>query len=336
MRDHFTCSETGRVYMDKPLKTVFKDKVGSDAEINLLLISMLKHEKIDSDPIILSTRSHGFTNEIYPIMSRFNYVVCAATIDSATYFLDASQSKLGFGYLPGYCYNGHARVINKVDPKAVYFDADNLVEGKTTSIVLSNDSSKPGAFYGNFQSSLGFVESYNFREAYAKNGMKEMQKEIKSSYLNEVDVKNVEIDSLDKLELPIEIRYEFSFSNNDDDIVYFNPFLLSEYKENPFATASRKYPVEMPYKTSATYILNMEIPKGYQIAELPKSAKVTFNENDGYFEYLIANDDENIQLREHIQINRANFLPEEYNSLRDFYTFIVKKQAEQIVFKKKK
>ncbi len=336
VRDHFKSTESMGTYMDKPLKTVFKDKGGNDASINLLLIAMLRHEKIDADPIILSTRHHGYTSEIYPIMGRFNYTICAASIDINMYFIESSQPKLGFGFLPGYCYNGHARLINKTDPKALYFDADNLNEGKITSIMLYNDSVKAGKIYGGFQSSLGFVESYDFRETYSEKGAKEIQKEIKSSYLSDVDIKNIEIDSLDKLESPIQIHYDFTFTNNDEDIIYFNPFLLSEYKENPFASAERKYPVEMPYKTSDTYILNMEIPKGYQVVELPKSAKVTFNESDGYFEYLIASDEDNIQLRSHIQINRANFTPEEYNSLRDFYTFIVKKQAEQIVFKKKK
>ena len=44
----------------------------------------------------------------------------------------------------------------------------------------------------------------------------------------------------------------------------------------------------------------MEIPAGYIIDELPKSAKVAYNETDGYFEYLIAKDDNNVQLRSHI------------------------------------
>ncbi len=58
------------------------------------------------------------------------------------------------------------------------------------------------------------------------------------------------------------------------------------------------------------------------------------NEKDGMFEYIIAATDTNIQLRCRINIKRANFDPEDYQTLRDFYGFIVKKEAEQIVFKK--
>ena len=113
--------------------------------------------------------------------------------------------------------------------------------------------------------------------------------------------------------------------------------MMSEaYKENPFKAAERVYPVEMPYGFDETYVLNMDIPAGYVIDEVPKSTKVTFNGDEGFFEYLIAKDDNGLQFRSRIQLKKANFKPEDYATLRDFFAFIVKKQSEQIVFKKKK
>jgi hypothetical protein len=43
-----------------------------------------------------------------------------------------------------------------------------------------------------------------------------------------------------------------------------------------------------------------------------------------------------VQLRSHIKLNSATFAADDYNSLRDFFAYVIKKQAEQIVFKKKK
>jgi hypothetical protein len=68
---------------------------------------------------------------------------------------------------------------------------------------------------------------------------------------------------------------------------------------------------------------------------MPKPAKIAYNENEGFFEYLIQKNESTIQLRTRIKLNKANFSPEEYNTLRDFFSVIVKKQNEQIVFKKK-
>ena len=73
-----------------------------------------------------------------------------------------------------------------------------------------------------------------------------------------------------------------------------------------------------------------------RVDELPKSAKVLFNDTEGFFEYLIVKGEEGIQFRSRIKLNKATFSPEDYATLRDFYGFVVKKQSEQIVFKKKK
>jgi hypothetical protein len=93
-------------------------------------------------------------------------------------------------------------------------------------------------------------------------------------------------------------------------------------------------PVEMPYLVNENYILNMDIPKGYEAEEIPKSTRVKFNDTEGIFEYLIAKTDKNIQLRSTIKLNKATFPPEDYQSLRDFFAYVVKKHSEQIVLKK--
>jgi hypothetical protein len=84
-----------------------------------------------------------------------------------------------------------------------------------------------------------------------------------------------------------------------------------------------------------TYILNMEVPEGYKIEEVPKSTKVLFNTDEGYFEYIVQKDENNIQLRSRVKLLKADFKPDDYAVLRDFFAFVVKKQSEQFVFKKK-
>ena len=92
----------------------------------------------------------------------------------------------------------------------------------------------------------------------------------------------------------------------------------------------------MPHALDETYIFNMEVPEGYAIDEVPKSTKVLFNDDEGYFEYLVDKSESLIQMRTRVKLNKANFKPEDYSVLRDFFGFIVKKESEQIVFKKKK
>ncbi len=165
--------------------------------------------------------------------------------------------------------------------------------------------------------------------------MNTYKKNLKASYPENIMLSNIKIDSLDSTKDPLAIKFDFKLSSfENSDIIYFNPLLGEVLKENPFYATKRIYPVEMPNTTNSVYNLSMEIPKGYKIDELPKCARALLNENEGMFEYLISADTNYIQMRCTIQLNKATFAPEDYQTLRDFYALIVKKEAEQIVFKK--
>ena len=332
VRDNFTCTDFSDLYLNTSLKNVLKNKNGSVSDINLLLIAMLHHENIDADPVILSTREHGFANNLYPLMSRYNYVIAEARIDGISYHLDATRHLIGFGKLPSECYNGYAQLIAK-EPVPVSLISDSLSETKVTSVIITAENGKTE---GSFQTKLGYYESLATREKIKEKGETDFFKKIRSSYNNDLDLISPGIDSLKIIEQPIGIHYDFKMNDMDGDIIYFNPMMGEGYKDNFFKAAERKYPVEMPYTFDETYILNMEIPKGYVVEELPKSAKVSFNEGEGLFEYLINKSDVGIQLRSRILMKRANFSAEEYNSLREFFGYVVKKHSGQIVFKKKK
>ena len=333
VRDNMTCTDHSANYIETSLKDAYKKHNGNVADINLMLAAMLRHEGISADPLVLSTKENGFTSEVYPLWQRFNYVICEANIDGVFYNLDASSPYNGFAKLPPYCYNGHARVITKEAAMPVYFEPDSLKEQKMTSVFISNDE-KDG-LTGSFKSQLGYYESFNLRKK-LKGDDKDYLKNIKSGNSFEMNVTDAGIDSLKQPDMPALIHYEFAFKPSaEENIIYFNPMMSEGYKENPFTSADRKYPVEMSYTIDEIYLLNMEIPKGYAVEEIPKSVKVAFNDDEGIFEYLVQKSDDGIQLRSRIKLNKATFTPDDYSGLRDFFAFVVKKQNEQIVLKKK-
>jgi len=337
VRNNFKCTQNTGMSITNSLKKVFTDRSGNEAEINLLLSAMLNHEELPSDPIILSTRQNGYTNGLYPMMNKFNYVVCDVKIGADTYLLDASQQFLTFNHLPAYCYNGQARLINKDESQPIDLNADLLQEKTVTSVFIINDDKNTNDISGSFQCLYGYYGSYNVREEISKNTEKDFFKNLKSSSADEMEIQNPGVDSLNQLENPVTVHYDFYVKNaGSADIVYFNPVVAPTFKDNPLKSMERKYPVEMPYTTDEVYLLDMEIPKGFVVNEIPKSEKVSLNQTDGFFEYIIESDETSIHLRSHIKINKATFTPEEYHSLRDFFAYVIKKQTEQIVFKKKK
>jgi Domain of Unknown Function with PDB structure (DUF3857) len=333
IRNNYTCTDYNDLYMRQTLKSLVKTKNGTVAEINLLLTAILKYANIDASPVILSTRSNGFTYSLYPLLSQYNYVVCRAMIDDKALFLDASEPRLGFGKLPLRCYNGHARVINTT-ADVVELNADTVNETKFTSIFIINDAK--GNMIGSMQQTPGYYESYNLRNRIKEKGKGQLESDITKDFGMEVDISNFVIDSLDKYEEPLGIKYDFDIKSEKEDIIYLNPIFGEGYKDNWFKATERSYPVEMPFAMDETVNLQLEVPAGYVIDELPGSVIVKLNEEgDGLFEYRISQSGDNISFRSRLRISRAYFLPEEYEMLREFFNLVLKKHAEQIVFKKK-
>ena len=333
VRDNFTHNGIYSIYSSKILKDVFKNKSGSIADINLLLIAMLKSQNLETTPIILSTRRNGVTHEYYPLLNRYNYVIAKVVLNGAEYFLDATIPKLDFGRLPLSVYNGHAREITAARALPVYFAADSLKEFGNTFVYLSNTDA--GTYEGSYKQTMGTYESLGLRNKMTKTSLDEYGKSVKQQYPEEIVVNNIELDSLRSLKDPVTVHYDLKFNSfADEDIIYFNPILNGAVKKNPFAAAERFYPVEMPYTFDEIYTLIMEIPKGYKVEELPKSIKYKFNEEEGMFQYVISANKETISFTRRLTMKRATYVNEDYEYLRELYAFIVKKDAEQIVFKK--
>jgi hypothetical protein len=330
---HFTCTDHYDPYIKTSLRDVVKKGNGTVGDINLLLVAMLRGKGLDAEPVLLSTREHGFNLASYPILQKLNYVIVKLRVNGKIFYLDAAYPQLGFGQLPGNCYNGHARIISRKDSASVWFDADSLKESKVTLVMLASGEK---GLEGSWQSTLGKEESYQTRRKIAEQGQESYFKSIQTAYGEEGTISNGGIDSLDRPEDPVKVHYEFQLKGGSDaGVLYFNPIFGDGWHENPFKAAERKYPVEMPYVINETYVFSMQIPEGYTVEEAPKSARVAYNGDQGSFEYLVAQSGTQLQLRTSLKLNRANFLPEDYASLRDFFGFVVKKENEQVVLKKK-
>ncbi len=335
LRSGFNCTSQRGIFTHSSLKEVFKKKSGTAVEINLLLTALLRHEGITADPVLLSTRENGKAEQSYPMMSQFNYVICNAYAGGKSYHLDASQPIIGFGKLPSECYNGQGRTINLENPNVIDLFPDSLTESRTTSIILANG--EKSVLTGSCMERFGDALSYNLRSKIKNTSANDYFKNIKSSLGEEAELESYSIDSLDQYDFPATVHFNFTLHREGDpDLLYFNPILAERYSSNPFKAAKRQYPVEMPYCVDEVYLLSMDIPEGYAVEEFPKSARLLLNENEGFFEYLIQKSDKQIQMRARLKLKKATFEIEDYNTLRDFYAYIVKKESEQIVFKKKK
>jgi hypothetical protein len=336
VRDHYTCNTQPGWLMINTLKTVYKNRSGSEAELNLLLTAMLIHEKLDAFPVVLSTRSNGFIDKLTPMATQLNYVVCKLRCSGAAYYLDASDPNLCYGHLPLECYNGYDVVVDTTVrfPESA-LSADSVTENKKVVVFLANGDK--GGLDGTVQSFPGMAEAADIRKKMkAQDGEKKFREGLRTGFSADATISDLEVDSLRLPDEPLGISYTCHLApDSGSDAFYFTPMLADRIMENPFKASQRYYPVEMPYAKDMNYILTMDIPSGYIVDALPESAKVTLNDG-GYFEYILSQDGDQIHFRTRMRLMKANYEPQEYVLLRNFFAAVADKESEQIVFKKKK
>ncbi|MES2329096.1 MAG: transglutaminase domain-containing protein [Bacteroidota bacterium] len=333
VRDNFKCNDHEALWLSQPLKKTFQTKLGNVSDINILLTAIYINQGFEAQPVVLSTKNNGHAKEAAALLSQYNYVISRVKVDEQYLLLDASQNRMGFGKLPEDCYNISGRVIDPKLPVLVNLSPDSLKESKYTSIFIINDENG-GGIDGSLTSNLGYIESSHLREKLLATKQEDYFKEIKKGYTPEFELSNLVVDSLKLYDEPVSVKYDLKLKFGDEDVIYFNPLFNEAWKKNPFTSAERVYPVEMPYQMNELFILDMEIPKGYKVDEIPKSTRMKLNDDDGMFEYIVSATKERVQLRNRLAMKKATFAPDDYETLREFFGQIVKKQAEQIVFKK--
>ncbi|HEY4336387.1 MAG TPA: DUF3857 domain-containing protein, partial [Puia sp.] len=330
IRDQFTWSQGEFLFVSQPIKKTWEEKKGSVADLNLLLTAVLRHQGFDASPVILSTRNHGYPMDLFPILADYNYVITSLRVEGKEYLLDATMNTLGFGQLPERCYNARAHAIDS--SHAVYpLLADSVTERRTTSVFLGNDSN--GVFTGNYRRTLGVFESMNERVRLRKTTPDEFFDNLRKTLGGSKQMTEHGFDSLSQYDQPLSWHYDMNY-HFTSKTVYLNPIMHERISNNPLPSPERHYPVEMPFRLDNNYVLRMEIPKGYVVDVLPKSARYSLEDGGGYYEYLIESDGQAINFRMRLQINRTNYPVSQYKALRDFYSLIIEKEKEQIVFKK--
>lgn len=93
------------------IKKAYQDKIGNIAEINLMLVSMLRYAGFQANPILLSTRSNGIS--LFPSRTAFNYVIAGIELDDQVVLLDATNKYSLPNILPVRDLNWFGRIIRK-------------------------------------------------------------------------------------------------------------------------------------------------------------------------------------------------------------------------------
>lgn len=312
------------------LKDALKNGIGSSAEVNFLLLNALQAGGFDAFPVILSTRGNGRLPISHPSITAFNYVITGVRIDTLTYFTDASAKYGDWNLLPEKCMVPQARIIKQNGCRWV--DLSTISSGSVLKAGKINfENSK---YIGKVTDSRRGNSALDMKETYY--GHKDKDEFIESlAKQTNCEIDSFSISGTDDSSAPLKIEYiQTADMSLGDDFLYINPMINKHFTENPFKEEKRVYPVEFDYLTNYLQIVDITIPEGYVVEELPQAAKLVLNDNDIILTYRLGQNGNQIKMHYQYQLRKLIFLPDEYEYLRDFYAKIVAKNSEQIVLKK--
>jgi len=326
-------NERNGKYTSVSLSKVYQAGSGNAADINLLLVGLLKESGIEAAPVILSTRENGIIHPSHASLSRINYVVACATIDAKTFLLDATEPYSLINLLPPRCINGDGRLVDDKSGKWIELPGNISRIQKSYELVLDQE----GNFTGKNSNRRTEYYGYNFRK-----NVKSYSDE--SEYVKKIQEDNPhlkitkwKISNLDSLHLPVLDEYQCVITGHCEkagDLMLFSPMFYEATSDNPFKLEDRKYPVEINYPITEQHVIQIKIPDGYRIETIPSPIKVSLPDNSASFTYNLVNLQDKIMCSSKLDINKTMFLPEEYADLKQFFNTFIAKQAEQVVLKK--
>lgn len=310
-----------------------REKTGSSADINLMLIKLLKKMDFEVYPVVLSTKDNGFLSPINASLRKLNYVVAYVKLGDEYVLVDATDKLLPYYLLPDRCLNWRGRLIaedldqwidletTKKNEELVYYelalDEDMLLSGKLSH--RRND-----------------YAAYNFRKEYEQYASLDDYIEALNEKHHGLTVLDADIKFIDSIYYPVTDSYEVQIANQVyemDSTLYLTLALFERIEENPFKAAERKYPVDFAEPIQKSGIIKIKLPDNYEVVELPKPAKIVLPDNEASFVYSTSNVGTDILLQFKLNINKTMFVLDEYELLKVFYNEIIKKEAEPVVIK---
>lgn len=321
------------IYIIEKLDKVFEKRRATQSEMNLLLLAILRELEIEAYPVLTSTRNHGRLIPQYPILDQFNYVLVHANLDGEWLLLDAGDPLRPMGYPSVNALNYIGWQLDRT--KHEWIKIDMPASKETLVVRCAIEGNKlVGRFTNKSKGYYALKERMAFRDE--KTGaywLKRLSKDGINIAMDSFTVNNYD-------NIGEDFTSEFQFELNDwvtenENFLYISPMIYTTWKDNPFKSEKRYYPVDYDYRFSQQYAFQLEIPSGYEIEQLPEDTTVQLPNKGGSFRFSTSVLNNKIQFVAILDVKRLQYQPSDYEALKLCYDTMLAKYDEMIVLRKK-
>jgi hypothetical protein len=321
------------IYSSDGIKSAWDKKSGSNAELNFILIDLLRDAGLKAYPLLVSTKDNGTVNTIYPFLEQFNNTMTCVFIGDKRYILNAADKYNPAYLIPYDVLNNDAFVVDK--DHGGWIKLSNNKDAWRNVVTLFAEITPGALMKGN-----ATVYSYG----YSRNPRQKKWIEDKTNFkdyftkgFTAMNVENIQVENQDKDSLPLQQKLDFSLPvNSSGEYKYFTLNLFQGLEKNPFIADKRQTDIEFNYPQSYTLVGKVTLPDGYEFDDLPKSIKMIMPDSSITLQRLIQPGNGSIDFRISLDFFQSYYSANSYPLLQEFYKKLFTTLNEQIVIKKKK
>jgi len=313
------------------VKKAYKEGVGNVAEINLILVAMLRESGLNANPVLISTRAYGIP--LFPTSKGFNYVIAGVETNDGVILLDATEKYCSPNVLPLRDLNWEGRLVRE--------------QGSSTKVSLYPN--KYNTKMVNLTSKLDIDGTISGLMTTTYNGLNALQYRVENNALadddligklennNNIEIEKFRLTNLNNISKPLVEMVQFNRENQVDIIgnkIYLSPLLFLTIRENPFKQEERSYPIDYgsPWKNDTK--ISIQIPDGYSVESKPEDISLVLPDNLGTYNLKTKVVNNKINVTSQTKINTAIISANYYKTLKDLYKQVIDKQLEKIVLVK--
>ncbi|RFN58564.1 hypothetical protein [Marixanthomonas ophiurae] len=319
----------------RDITDAYKDKEGTQSQINLSLYNGLKVAGLNPRILFCSSTYYSVPDEKEPLFTNFNYLLLQILIDGKEYVLDASRKELPFGLIPTQALNLKGRIINfntvnHWTPIRPSINSQHTVRAKLTA--NENDT-----FKGEISESHSGYLALKERERLNVMSINKYKTEKETYFKNSI-INDFKITDRDNKKIPIKFSYTTTVETEKaGKKIILNPIFFETFlDENPFKLEDRTYEVYIGYPLSNTYLITINLNDIYKVEQLPNNTHLKLPNNDGAISVIYNATQETINIRLNLTLNKHQFPAEAYQGLKEFFSQLMTIQNQQPIILKKK
>jgi hypothetical protein len=307
------------VFTEGNLNDVLAGEPSSQAEINLVLLTILRGAGIDAKPMLMSGREFGQINKSFPSLFQFNRLLVYSEIDGEQYFMDASFPVSLPNLIPIDSYNSQGMALSQesygwidISPEQSVFELD---------IDIDASLSTTGTLSGTLTAQTRGYPSQNIREEL--NSGTPVSEIIKQTFFEvysdaEISGGSLNINPQNRNIVDVVTNFEIpNYAASFRDGIEFRPMVVGYLFRNPFESTQRRVPITLdaPEKLSIQY--TVDLPDGFVVDEMGETHATSLQGAALREEYI--SEGNTVEYSFDIDISQKEFPADVYSQLRRIY-----------------